>query len=107
MYPDSTSGATYTGYGRAPTWIAKAKDCNKFLIASGAEATVAANVRVVSKAKAAVKKAASKTVGAIDGKGQRPAAGDVSRPKIGSNVVWSWSRAGVASRCERPDEVSD
>lgn len=42
-YRDPKSGATWTGHGRAPTWIANAKDRSKFLIngASQAPATVA------------------------------------------------------------------
>ncbi|MGY6126052.1 H-NS family nucleoid-associated regulatory protein [Paraburkholderia strydomiana] len=31
-YQDPKSGATWSGYGRAPSWIAGAKDRNKFLI---------------------------------------------------------------------------
>src|SRR5258708_11058499 len=46
MYQDPKSGATWSGRGRAPAWIAEAKDRSKFLIAGGAEATVAANAGV-------------------------------------------------------------
>jgi hypothetical protein len=52
-----------------PAWIAKAKSRSKFLIAGGAEATVAANAGVVSKAKAVVKEV-SKVVGATSTEGQ-------------------------------------
>ncbi|RKF36735.1 H-NS family nucleoid-associated regulatory protein [Paraburkholderia fungorum] len=69
MYQDPKSGATWSGRGRAPAWLAGAKDRSKFLIAGGAEATAATNAGVVSKAKAAVKKA-SKAVGATSTKGQ-------------------------------------
>lgn len=37
-YLDPKTGATWTGHGRAPAWIANAKDRNKFLVA-GAAAT--------------------------------------------------------------------
>lgn len=35
-YADPKTGATWTGHGRAPAWIASAKDRNKFLIDGGA-----------------------------------------------------------------------
>ncbi|WP_321927596.1 H-NS histone family protein [Paraburkholderia guartelaensis] len=37
-YLDPKTGATWTGHGRAPQWIANAKDRNKFLV-TGASAT--------------------------------------------------------------------
>jgi DNA-binding protein H-NS len=42
-YLHPKTGATWTGHGRAPAWIAEVKDRSKFLIASGAEATVASD----------------------------------------------------------------
>jgi DNA-binding protein H-NS len=39
-YLDPKTGATWTGHGRAPAWIAAAKDRNKFLVA-GASAPAA------------------------------------------------------------------
>lgn len=33
-YRDPKSGATWTGHGRAPSWIANAKDHSKFLVAA-------------------------------------------------------------------------
>ncbi|WOD17020.1 H-NS family nucleoid-associated regulatory protein [Paraburkholderia kirstenboschensis] len=68
MYKDPKSGATWSGRGRAPAWIANVKDRNKFLIAGGAEATVATTAGAVNKAKAVGKKA-SETVGVGAGKG--------------------------------------
>ena len=93
MYQDPKSGATWSGRGRAPAWIAEAKDRSKFLIAGGAEATVATNVGVVSKAKAAVKKA-SKVVGATSTKGQPkgPQPAKYRDPKSGA----TWSGRGPA-----------
>src|ERR1700676_2051058 len=44
MYQDPTSGATWSGRGRAPAWIAEANDRSKFLIASGADSASAASV---------------------------------------------------------------
>jgi len=40
-YRDPKSGATWTGHGRAPAWIAGAKDRNKFLVAGASNAPVA------------------------------------------------------------------
>ncbi|MCC8397473.1 H-NS histone family protein [Paraburkholderia sp. MMS20-SJTR3] len=43
-YVDPKSGATWTGHGRAPAWIAKARDRSRFLIAGTTEnSTAAAN----------------------------------------------------------------
>lgn len=36
QYRDPKTGATWTGHGRAPAWIANAKDRTKFLVAGGA-----------------------------------------------------------------------
>jgi DNA-binding protein H-NS len=92
-YLHPKTGATWTGHGRAPAWIAEAKDRRKFLIASGAEATVAASAGVVSKAKTAAKKA-SKEVGATATKGQPkgPQSALYRDPKSGA----TWSGRGRA-----------
>jgi DNA-binding protein H-NS len=93
-YQNPKTGATWTGHGRAPTWIADAKDRSKFLIAGGAEASVAMTAGVASKAKTAVNKTASKSVGATAGKGQRkgPQPALYVDPKSGA----SWSGRGRA-----------
>lgn len=41
---DPKTGATWTGHGRAPQWIANAKDRSKFLVA-GAESSSSASVK--------------------------------------------------------------
>ncbi|WP_321929735.1 H-NS family nucleoid-associated regulatory protein [Paraburkholderia guartelaensis] len=41
-YLDPKTGATWTGHGRAPAWIANAKDRSKFLIAGAAPKSAAA-----------------------------------------------------------------
>ncbi|MFP4829398.1 H-NS family nucleoid-associated regulatory protein [Paraburkholderia sp. BR10879] len=41
-YRDPKTGATWTGHGRAPAWIANAKDRSKFLIAGAAPKPAAA-----------------------------------------------------------------
>ncbi|WP_311665032.1 MULTISPECIES: H-NS family nucleoid-associated regulatory protein [unclassified Paraburkholderia] len=92
-YQDPKSGATWSGRGRAPAWLANVKDRSKFLIAAEAEATVATAAGAVSKAKAAVKKA-SKAVGATAGKGQRKGLQPAKYrdPKAGA----TWSGRGPA-----------
>ncbi|CAN7791205.1 H-NS histone family protein [Caballeronia sp. LjRoot34] len=90
------TGATWTGHGRAPAWIADAKDRAKFLIASGTDVVRAASVspvNPVSKAKTAAKKA-SVAAGALASKGQRkgPQPAKYLDPKTGA----TWSGRGPA-----------
>jgi DNA-binding protein H-NS len=94
LYRDPKSGATWSGRGRAPTWIAKAKDRSKFLIAGGAASTVAATPSAVRKAKVVGKKTASKSGGATAGKGQPkgPQPAKYRDPKSGA----TWSGRGSA-----------
>jgi DNA-binding protein H-NS len=48
-YRDPKSGATWTGHGRAPAWIANAKDRNRFLIDAASAGAAVAPVRVAAK----------------------------------------------------------
>jgi DNA-binding protein H-NS len=93
-YLHPKTGATWTGHGRAPAWIAEAKDRSKFMIAHGAEATVAATVGTASKAKTAVKKASKAVAGAGAHRGQRtgPQPAKYLDPKTGA----TWSGKGPA-----------
>ncbi|MGF6654969.1 DNA-binding protein H-NS [Paraburkholderia youngii] len=93
-YQHPKTGATWTGHGRAPAWIAEAKDPSKFLIAAGVEATVVATAAAASKATTAGKKTASKDVGATRGKGQQkgPQPAMYRDPKSGA----TWSGRGRA-----------
>lgn len=91
MYLDPKSGATWSGRGRAPSWIAETKDRNRFLITGGAEATVAANAGVAgaaSKAKNAVKKA-SKATGVSAGNGQPKGPQPAKYRDSKSGATWS------------------
>lgn len=95
-YQHPKTGATWTGHGRAPAWIADAKDRTKFLVASGTGSVRAASVspvNPVSKAKAAAKKA-SVAAGALASKGQRkgPQPAKYLDPKTGA----TWSGRGPA-----------
>jgi DNA-binding protein H-NS len=94
-YQHPKTGATWTGHGRAPAWIAEAKDRAKFLIASGTDAVRAASVSPVhvSKTRTAAKKA-SVSAGALASKGQRkgPQPAKYLDPKSGA----TWSGRGPA-----------
>ncbi|QCP52470.1 histidine biosynthesis protein HisIE [Trinickia violacea] len=94
MYRDPKSGSTWSGRGRAPAWIAEAKDRNKFLIAGSTKATAPATAGTATKAKTAVKKTASKAVGSGAGKGQPkgPQPALYRDPKSGA----TWSGRGPA-----------
>lgn len=94
MYLDRKSGATWSGRGRAPSWIATVKDRSKFLIAGGAEAIGAVAGGDANKVKAVGKKISSKSVGAAAGNGQpKGAQAALYRdPKSGS----TWSGRGRA-----------
>jgi DNA-binding protein H-NS len=58
-YADPKTGATWTGRGRAPAWIADVKDRSKFLI-EGASEKKAAGAKAAPAKKAAVKRATAK-----------------------------------------------
>jgi DNA-binding protein H-NS len=92
-YLHPKTGATWTGHGRAPAWIANVKDRSKFLIAIGADAGRAASNGAVNKAKAVTKKSAA-VAGAGAHRGQRtgPQPAKYLDPKSGA----TWSGKGPA-----------
>jgi DNA-binding protein H-NS len=92
-YRDPKSGATWSGRGPAPAWLADAKDRTKFLIARAADTALAQGAGTVSNAKSAAKKA-SAGVGAVAHKGQSkgPQPAKYRDPKTGA----SWSGRGPA-----------
>ena len=63
LYRDPKTGATWSGRGRAPAWLAGAKDRSKFLIAK-ADVTAAEPKAKAAKKTAAAKKVSSKKVAA-------------------------------------------
>jgi DNA-binding protein H-NS len=69
-YADPKSGKTWSGFGRAPGWIASAKNRDAFLVGNGAAAEPAAKTPIASK-KVAAK--AAKAVKAAE-KALKPAA---------------------------------
>ena len=92
-YQHPKTGATWTGRGSAPAWIADVKDRSKFLIASGADSASAASNGNASKVKTAVRKATA-GVGTGAHKGQRkgPQPTKYLDPKTGA----TWSGRGPA-----------
>jgi DNA-binding protein H-NS len=62
LYVDPKTGATWSGRGRAPAWIADAKDRSRFLIAGPTEDKTGPKTTVVKKAAVAAKKAVAKKV---------------------------------------------
>ena len=93
-YLHPKTGATWTGHGRAPAWIATVKDRTKFLIEGVAKEAPAVTERPVSKAKTEAKKASKAVSGTGAHRGQRtgPQPAKYRDPKSGA----SWSGKGPA-----------
>jgi DNA-binding protein H-NS len=93
-YLHPKTGATWTGHGRAPAWIANVRDRSKFLIAGGAETAPAVSASPVSKTKSAAKKASKSGSSAGAHRGQRtgPQPAKYRDPKSGT----TWSGKGPA-----------
>jgi DNA-binding protein H-NS len=87
-YINHKTGETWSGHARPPAWIANVKDRTKFLIAGGANATVAASADPVSKAKGATKKA-SAAAGTTAHKGQRKGPQPALYRDPESGATWS------------------
>ncbi|MGF6610494.1 DNA-binding protein H-NS [Paraburkholderia sp. WSM4175] len=87
-YQDPKTGATWSGHGRAPGWIANAKDRSKFLIEGSADAVVAAGVASAKKAKTAGKKVSS-SVSAAGGTGQPKGPQPAKYRAAKSGATWS------------------
>jgi DNA-binding protein H-NS len=91
VYRDPKTGATWSGRGRAPAWIAEAKNRDRFLISGTADATVAATASaagVASKTKTVVKKV-SKSIDATAGKGQRKGPQPALYRDLKTGATWS------------------
>src|ERR1700688_443701 len=89
-YQNPKTGATWTGRGSAPAWIADVKDRTKYLIKNAAEVAVSTAASAGSNAKTAVKKASTTD----EHRGQRtgPQPAKYLDPKTGA----SWSGRGPA-----------
>ncbi|MGF6859209.1 H-NS family nucleoid-associated regulatory protein [Paraburkholderia sp. CI3] len=87
-YQDPKTGATWSGHGRAPGWIANAKDRSKFLIEGSVDAVVAAGVASAKKAKTAGKKVSS-PVSAAAGTGQPKGPQPAKYRDAKSGATWS------------------
>jgi len=92
-YINPKTGETWSGYARPPAWIKDVKDRTRFLIASGADAAIAASSGATNKSKEAIKKS-STTAGATALKGQPkgPQPAKYRDPKSGA----TWSGRGPA-----------
>jgi DNA-binding protein H-NS len=92
-YQHPKTGATWSGHGRAPAWIAEAKDRTKFLIASVADTAVAVSETATGETKAAAKKP-TVTTRVVGRKGQPkgPQPAMYRDPKSGA----TWSGRGRA-----------
>src|SRR5258708_315507 len=89
-YQHPKTGATWTGRGSAPAWIADVKDRTKYLIKNAADVTVSTAASAGSNAKTAVKKASTTD----EHRGQRtgPQPAKYLDPKSGA----TWSGRGPA-----------
>ncbi|MGF6698189.1 DNA-binding protein H-NS [Paraburkholderia sp. MM5496-R1] len=87
-YQDPKTGAIWSGHGRAPGWIANAKDRSKFLIEGSADAVVAAGVASAKKAKTAGKKVSS-SVSAATGTGRPKGPQPAKYRDAKSGATWS------------------
>lgn len=92
-YQHPATGATWSGRGRAPRWIAAAKDRTQFLTGGGADTAISTSGRA-AKAKTAAGKSATASAGALGHKGQRkgPQPAMYRDPKSGA----TWSGRGRA-----------
>jgi DNA-binding protein H-NS len=90
QYQDPKTGATWSGRGRAPAWIANAKDRTKFLIAGATESVATASEKAAAKKpvarKTVAKKAKAKSAPAAKKSG-RTRAGAKSAPAQEANAV--------------------
>lgn len=93
-YRDPKSGATWSGRGRAPAWIAGAKDRNKFLIdgAAGGAQPVAST----ASSKSATKKVAAK-------KSKTASSKVVAKKTVTKRVT---AKAAVATNAEAAEQIA-
>jgi len=112
-YLDPKTGATWTGHGRAPAWIANAKDRSKFLIAGGADSPAkagkgAAKTGNYVRGPQAAKYRDPKTGATWSGRGRAPAwlAGTKSRAAFLIDGVGEVATKGAAATKASPKKVS-
>lgn len=91
-YRDPATGKTWTGVGRAPAWIAAAKDRSKFLIDGGAVSggeAVAASPKVRAKKKAGAAGTAKSPKASAPVKAAKKAAGKTAKRAPGKKAAGS------------------
>ncbi|AXF19427.1 histidine biosynthesis protein [Burkholderia pyrrocinia] len=99
LYRDPKSGATWSGRGRAPAWLASVKDRSKFLIADENEMATAPKAKPV---KPAAKKTAAKKVAAT----KKTVAKKAVARKIAPNGSAA-AKAPVARKARVPKSSAD
>jgi DNA-binding protein H-NS len=99
LYRDPKSGATWSGRGRAPAWLASVKDRSKFLIAGESEVATAPKAKPV---KPAAKKIAAKKVAATKKTVTKKAAARKIAPKESAAA-----KAPAARKARAPKSSAD
>ncbi|WP_080405109.1 H-NS family nucleoid-associated regulatory protein [Burkholderia ubonensis] len=99
LYRDPKSGATWSGRGRAPAWLASVKDRSKFLIAGESEVATAPKAKPV---KPAAKKIAAKKVTATKKTVAKTAAARKIAPKESAAA-----KAPAARKARAPKSSAD
>lgn len=111
VYADPKTGATWTGRGRAPTWIKDVKDRTKFLI----EGAAGDKSKGATAKKAPVKRAAAKRSGAKSAKTSAPAGGARATRKAAPAAVKKAAtrrqpaarKTAVVERAATPEVVAE
>jgi DNA-binding protein H-NS len=80
-YRDPQTGATWTGFGRAPAWIAGAANRDAFLVSKGVEGAVQTGRSAPATKKRAAKRATAKQAAAKNAVGKKAAVKKVSAKK--------------------------
>jgi DNA-binding protein H-NS len=88
-YLHPKTGATWTGHGRPPAWIAKVRDRSKFLIVNGAQAAPAVSAKSAIKTKTVAKKTSKAFSGASAHRGQRRGPQPAKYRDLKSGAAWS------------------
>ncbi|MBP0590381.1 H-NS histone family protein [Paraburkholderia sp. LEh10] len=97
-YRDPASGATWSGRGPAPAWLAAAKDRTAFLIEGGAGE---GGAKPKAATKAPAKKAAAKKIGAKKAAAKKGAAKNVAAKKVAAKKTVASAKKAPAKKVAR------
>ncbi|EDT38495.1 H-NS family nucleoid-associated regulatory protein [Burkholderia ambifaria] len=106
LYRDPKSGATWSGRGRAPSWIASAKDRSMFLIADGKAPAKLAKPKagkVAPTKKAGARTTTAKSAPARKGAGKKVAT-PVRKERVPKRATKAARQSGAAVD-QAPDEI--